>query len=157
VRTGWGVLHWVAYLPLYVGFIGFLVFGLVALGPYGDAYPPGLLFVFFIGTFAIWAVSFRLVRWMNVRAAKRAPVGGVNWRWTISGEGLAFDSPIQSSLTRWQAIKDVQEERDRFVFLLTPAHNPVLPTRFLTTEQKRALRALVADVRGRGVLGAGVD
>ncbi len=157
MRTGWGVLHWVACLPLYVGFIGFLVFGLIALGPDGDAYPPGLLFVFFVGTFVAWAVSFQLVRWMNVRAAKRAPVGCVRWRWTISDEGLAFDSPIQSSRTSWRAIKDVQEERDRFVFLMTPALNPILPTRLLSDEQKQALRALVADVRARGVLGAGVD
>jgi len=54
-------------------------------------------------------------------------------------------------------VKAFQEEKDRFLFLVTPAYNPVLPTRLLTDEQKQALRALVADVRARGVLGAGVD
>ncbi|MFN3838489.1 MAG: YcxB family protein [Brevundimonas sp.] len=157
LQSGWGVLHWIACLPLYVGFVGFLVFGLVAMGPDGDAYPPGLLFVFFGGTFIAWATSFRLTAWVNARATSKAPASGTDWRWTLSQDGLTFDTPLQANRIDWRAVKAMQEERDRFVFLVLPGHNPVLPKRLLTEEQSEALRSLVDDLSQKGVLGAGVD
>nr|WP_316629156.1 YcxB family protein [uncultured Brevundimonas sp.] len=157
LQSGWGALHWVACVPLYIGFVGFLVFGLVALGPNGDAYPPGLLFVFFAGTFLVWAASYRLSAWVNAKATMAAPAGSLDWRWTISEAGLTFDTPLQANRTDWKAIKAMKEERDRFVFLVLPGHNPVLPKRLLTDEQAQDLRTLVDALDRRGVLGAGVD
>ena len=157
LASGWGILHWIACLPLYVGFVGFLAFGLVALGPDGDAYPPGLLFVFFGCTLIAWWASYQLAAWVNAKAAKAAPGNGLDWRWTISEEALAFDTTLQSNRIDWRAVKAVKEERDRFLFLVLPGHNPVLPKRLLTDEQMSALRDLVDEVRRQGRLGAGVD
>jgi hypothetical protein len=157
IKSGWGVVHWLGLLPLYVGFLGFLIFGLVAMGPDGDAYPPGLLFVFFVGTFAAWALSYRLTVWASAKALKAAPAGGMDWRWTISEDGLKFESPLQTAWTDWKAIKSVQEEKDRFLFLLLPSQNPVLPKRLLDQQQLETLKSLIADLDRRGILGAGVD
>lgn len=157
LRSGWGAMHWVVLLPLYIGFGGFLLFGLVAMGPDGDAYPPVLLIVFFGGTFIAWMAAYRLAAFIGARTAKAAPASGMDWRWTISNEGLKFESALQTNWTDWRAIKAVQEERDRFVFLLLPGNNPVLPKRLLAEDQLAAVRTLVAEARSRGVLGAGVD
>ncbi|MCA0367613.1 MAG: YcxB family protein [Proteobacteria bacterium] len=157
ITSGWGAIHWLNVLPLYVGFLGFLIFGFVAMGPEGDAYPPGLLFVFFVGTIVAWWASCRLTVWRNAKARRMAPAGDMDWRWTISEDGLRFESPLQTAWTDWKAIKSVQEEKDRFLFLLVPNQSPVLPKRLLTEEQTLALRTLVDDLDRRGVLGAGVD
>jgi hypothetical protein len=157
IQSGWGVVHWVVLLPLYVGFVGFLAFGLVALGPDGDAYAPGLLFVFFGGTVIAWMAAYRLAAAVGARAAGKAPASGLDWRWTISADSLSFESALQSSRIDWRAIKAVREEADRFVFLLLPGTNPVLPKRLLSEGQVEAVRGLIDDLRARGVLGAGVD
>ncbi|TFW14524.1 YcxB family protein [Brevundimonas intermedia] len=157
ITSGWGAIHWLNVLPLYVGFLGFLIFGLVAMGPDGDAYPPGLLFVFFVGTTVAWWASYRLAVWGNAKALRMAPAGSMDWRWTISEGGLRFESALQTVWTDWKAIKSVQEEKDRFVFLLLPTQSPVLSKRLLTEEQASTLRTLVDDLDRRGVLGAGVD
>lgn len=157
IASGWGAIHWLNTLPFYVGVVGFLIFGLVAMGPDGDAYSPWLLFVFFAGTVAAWWASCQLMIWGNARALKMAPASGADWRWTISEAGLTFESPFQTGWMDWKAIKSVQEEKDRFLFLVLPNQNPVLPKRSLTEEQASAPRTLVDDLDRRGVLGAGVD
>lgn len=157
ITSGWGAIHWLNTLPLYVGVLGFLIFGLVAMGPDGDAYSPWLLFVFFVGTVIAWWASCQLMGWANARALKMAPASGADWRWTISEDGLKFESPHQTGWMDWKVIKSVQEERDRFLFLVFPNQSPVLPKRLLSEEQASALRALVDDLERKGVLGAGVD
>ena len=157
IASGWGAVHWLNTLPFYVGVVGFLIFGLVAMGPDGDAYSAWLLFVFFAGTVAAWWASCQLMIWGNARALKMAPASGADWRWTISEAGLTFECPFQTGWMDWKAIKSVQEEKDRFLFLVLPNQNPVLPKRSLTEEQASALRTLVDDLDRRGVLGAGVD
>jgi hypothetical protein len=64
---------------------------------------------------------------------------------------------LQRNTTDWRAIKTVIEEADRFLFLVTPGNNPVLPKRNLSSDQVEALRALIQRVEASGRLGAGVD
>lgn len=77
--------------------------------------------------------------------------------WTIDGTGLAFGTPVSSSRIGWEGIKAVREERDRFIFLMSPSANPVLPKRHLSEDQQVALRQMVADVTAANRLGRGVD
>ena len=57
----------------------------------------------------------------------------------------------------WRGVKSFVEEKDRFLFLITPALNLVLPKRLLSPEQSTELRALIAEVTVSGRLGTGVD
>ena len=84
-------------------------------------------------------------------------MGGLPWRWRINGTGLRFDSGLQSNRLDWRGVKQVRDEKDRFVFLVSPAYNPVLPKRLLNDRQMETLRALIADLRASGRLGGGVD
>jgi hypothetical protein len=49
------------------------------------------------------------------------------------------------------------EEKDRLIFAVTPARNHVLPLRCFDPGQLDAFRALIAEARASGRLGAGVD
>ncbi|WP_428152951.1 YcxB family protein [Brevundimonas sp.] len=144
LRKGWGRLHWVMNLPLWVGFIGFGLFGLAALKSSDNAFPPLLLIVSLLATYLAWALSVKLVACVIARVEKRAPVGKPVWRWTLDDRGLTQEASLQSSFYDWRAIKDVRVEADRFVFLILPGFNPVLPRRLLDADQVRALENLIA-------------
>ncbi|PZO04751.1 MAG: hypothetical protein DCF29_09840 [Alphaproteobacteria bacterium] len=157
IRRGWGLIHWVCLLPTHAFLIGFVLFGVVALAVSDNTQAHGLFSVFLIGSWLLSLIGGSVVRRVVAREMRRSPAGNLPWRWLIDERGLEFDNGLQCNRVDWRAVKAFQEEKDRFLFLVTPAYNPVLPTRLLTDEQKQALRALVADVRARGVLGAGVD
>lgn len=144
LRKGWGLIHWVMYLPLWVGFIGFGLFGLAALTWSENAFPPLLLIVSLLATYLAWALSVKVVAGLISRVEKRAPVGKPVWRWTLDDRGVTQDAPLQSSFYDWRSIKDVRVEADRFVFLILPGYNPVLPRRLLDAEQERVLEDMIA-------------
>jgi hypothetical protein len=131
-------------LPLWVGFIGFGLFGLAALKWSENAFPPLLLIVSLLATYLAWALSVKLVAGLISRMEKQAPVGKPVWRWTLDDRGLTQEAPLQSSFYDWRAIKDVQVEDDRFVFLILPGFNLVLPRRLLDSDQVRALEDMIA-------------
>lgn len=156
VTRGWGALHWVAVLPVVVFPVGFLTFGLAALGETGDRFPPSLLFLAFLATLLIWVLSNALLRDVAVRAMRASPTGREPWNWRIDADGFVFENRLQTNRLDWRGVMAVREEKDRFLFLVTPGHNPVLPTRLLTEDQKTELRALIADATASGRLGGGV-
>lgn len=155
VRRGWGALHWAAVVPVVAFPIGFVVFGLLALGPEGDRFPGTLLFFSFAATVLIWIIGNAVLRDVVVRAMRASPTGRAAWRWRIDADGFVFENGLQTNRLDWRGVRAVREEKDRFLFLVTPGHNPVLPTRLLTPEQKTELRALIAEVTASGRLGAG--
>nr|WP_255500214.1 YcxB family protein [Brevundimonas sp. P7753] len=81
----------------------------------------------------------------------------MKWRWSIDQQGLLFENGLQSNRLDWAGVKTVQEEADRFLFLVTPSNNPVLPKRLLDGDQMDRFRALVAEAKASGRLGGGVD
>ncbi|WP_395945231.1 YcxB family protein [Brevundimonas sp.] len=77
--------------------------------------------------------------------------------WRVSGEGFSVVSAGLESRVDWRLVATAVEDRDRFIFALTPYSNFVLPLRMLDAAQLETVRDLIADARARGVLGAGVD
>jgi hypothetical protein len=157
IQKGWGLIHLVICLPTYIPILAVIVFGVVVNLLAGDFLPPMLASGFIIGTGVLWWLSSRWTYSVTVAETRKAPVGGLQWRWTIDAQDIFFESLLQSNRLDWRGVKAIREERDRFVFLVSPQHNPVLPTRLLTAEQVEALRALIAQVKAEGRLGRGVD
>ncbi|RZJ16943.1 MAG: YcxB family protein [Brevundimonas sp.] len=157
LRGGWGTIHWVACLPMYVPYVAFLAMGLTVSVMVGDLLPPFLLPGFIIGTGLVWWAA-TIVTWKVVRAeGARAPAGALASDWTLDDAGMTLTNPLVGSRVAWAGMRGVREEKDRFVFLVAPMNNPVLPHRCLQPEQLKALRALLETVRTSGRLGAGVD
>ena len=157
LRRGWGAIHWAACLPTYVPYVAFLAMGLTVSAMVGDLLPPILLTGFIVGTGLVWWAA-TLLTWKVVRGAgARAPAGAVASDWTLDDAGVTLAHPLVGSRFAWAGLRDVREEKDRFVFLVAPMNNPVLPHRCLQPEQLTALRTLIQTVRTSGRLGAGVD
>jgi len=157
IRKGWGLIHWVCLLPTYAFLLGFILFGCVTVFLAGDILPEGLFSAFLVGSWLVSLAGGYVVKQVVARETRNAPAGNLPWRWRIDDHGLEFDNGLQINRVDWRAVRTFREEKDRFLFLVTPAYNPVLPLRLLDEEQRRTLRALVIDLRERGVLGAGVD
>ena len=77
----------------------------------------------------------------------QAPAGAVASDWMLDDAGVTLAHPLVGSRFAWAGLRDVREEKDRFVFLVTPMNNPVLPHRCLQPEQLLALRSLIQTVR----------
>lgn len=154
IQRGWGMMHWLMLGPILVPFIGLWFTAIWGVGPYPDG---GVLLGTLIGTPVAWVVARHLVNLSILRAARRAPTGNLAIDWRLNGAGIDLSTELVSSRLDWSAFLDVREESDRFVFLLTPSSNPVLPKRALTADQLAALRALITEVRASGRLGRGVD
>jgi len=105
----------------------------------------------------VWLVSGWAVRKVSSREAKKTPTGNLPWKWSIDADGIVFRNGLQTNNVDWRAIRTVREESDRFLFLVTPAYNPVLPKRLLNEQQLAGLRSRVAEVTASGRLGRGVD
>lgn len=153
---GWGAIHWICLLPTHAFLLGFVIFGIAAVS-LDEAIPSGLFVGVLVGSWAVWQLGMEWQRRTTALEARKAPVGGLSWRWRIDGTGLRFDSGLQSNWLDWRGVKQVRDEKDRFVFLVSPANNPVLPKRLLTDRQAETFRALLADLRASGRLGGGVD
>ena len=153
MRRGWGLIHWACLVPSYAYLVGFLAFGVLA----GSLLPEGLFFGAVVGSWLLSLLGAQWLKQVTYNEQRKAPTSSLPWRWRIDDEGLSFDNGLQTNRVDWRGVKIVQEERDRFLFLVTPAYNPVLPKRLMTAEQVVALKALIADVTASGRLGRGVD
>ena len=154
---GWGAAHWICILPTYAFLIGFLTFGILAVSLAGDSLPPGLFGGLLLGSWLVWTLGLHWQRRNYASEARKAPVGALAWRWRINEAGLQFDNGLQSNSVDWRAVKTVRDEKDRFLFLVSPAYNPVLPKRLLDERQLAEVRSLITGVRDSGRLGAGLD
>jgi hypothetical protein len=157
LKGGWGLIHWVACLPSCLPMLVILVFGVTVDGLAHDVLPPLLMSGFMIVTLVLWRWSGVLAQRVCAREARKAPVGGLDWHWTIDEQGFVFDNGLQTNRLDWRGVKTVREEKDRFVFLVSPANNPVLPVRLLEAGQLEALRGLITQITASGRLGGGVD
>lgn len=157
LRKGWGRLHCVACLPTYALLAAFLGLALTVSALAGDVLPSFLVPGFIIATGLGWYVVSLLAWKLIHQDTARAPAGAVASDWALDEAGFALSDPIAGSRFAWAAIRDVREEKDRFVFLVTLMNNPVLPHRCLEPEQLTAMRALIETIRTSGRLGAGVD
>lgn len=88
--------------------------------------------------------------------ARATPLGDAASRWTLDENGLLIVFPLGEQSLDWRAVVRVVEEKDRFLFAVTPVRTHVLPRRCLEAGQLPALRNLVEEVRASGRLGAGL-
>lgn len=156
-KKGWGAVCWacIPYTYAYLG--GLLVYGFAVQAIAGEFLPQQLFNGVLVGSFLAWWGGAWLARRIWMAAALKAPTGPLTWRWAIDREGLVFENSLQANRVDWAGVKSVQEESDRFVFLVTPSYNPVLPKRLLDDEQADRFRALLAEAKASGRLGGGVD
>ena len=157
IQRGWGLIHWVGCLPLYILILAAILFGVTVSAVAGDHLPPLLLGGYIIGTVVLWAFANRWAQAVVAAEARKSPVGGLTWRWSIDDQGFAFDNGLQSNRLDWRAIKAIRDESDRFVFLVAPHYNPILPSRLLDAGELAQLQALIEEVKASGRLGRGVD
>ncbi len=157
IQRGWGLIHWIGCLPVWLPWLAIAGFGITASVLARGALPPFLTSGFMIVTLVLWRWSGVLAQRVCAREARKAPVGGLDWHWTIDEQGFVFDNGLQTNRLDWRGVKTVREEKDRFVFLVSPANNPVLPVRLLEAGQLEALRGLITQITASGRLGGGVD
>ncbi|MEE2850473.1 MAG: YcxB family protein [Pseudomonadota bacterium] len=98
-----------------------------------------------------------LAHYRVMAAARRSPIAQRPTDWRIDDSGLALSGTDFDTHVGWRNLVAVVEDKDRLLFAASPNTNFILPLRVLDTDQRQALRVLIADVRARGVLGAGVD
>lgn len=153
LRRGWGGIHWACIIPTYAFLIGFLIYGFIVQ----DGTPVGLFGVALIASVIVWWAGLQLTQRLTAKAHHNSPTGRLVWDWTIDNQTITFDNGLQSNRVDWRAVKSVTENPDRFVFLVTPAYNPVLPTRLLTASQLADLKALIHELTISGRLGSGLD
>lgn len=157
ITGGWGGVHLWAGFPLFIPFIGLCALALVASAYVRDnSQFAQVVIAILFGTFGTWLLSQWALHRATFRAMRSAPGGGGLSDWTLTEEGVAFTTPLTSSSLDWAAVKTVREEKDRFILLVTPSNNPVLPKRQLSEEQMRDVIALFAAVRASGRLGRGL-
>lgn len=156
-KRGWGAVHWACIPYTYAFLAGFAFYGIVVSILAEGVLPPFLLSGSLIGTWLIWLLAAWFVRFASTREARKAPAGSLPWDWRIGPEEIVFTNGLQTNRCDWRAVKLVREEDDRFIFLVSPAYNPVLPKRLLDERQISGLRALVDGVRANGRLGAGLS
>ena len=89
--------------------------------------------------------------------ARATPLGGAITAWRLDLTGIRVSNAFSMETLDWRGVVRVVEEKDRIIFAATPTRNYVLPMRCLAPGQLEALRALIADLRITGRLGAGVD
>jgi len=156
IQKGWGAIHWVCMLPTHAYLLGFVCFGVIATALAGDVLPSGLFSICLVASFVLWLAGRQWLTLTVLKEQSRSPGGGLPWRWTIDVDALMFDTGLQSNRVDWRAVKSAREETDRFLFLVTPGYNPVLPKRQMTEQQIDSLRSLIAEVTASGQLGSGV-
>ncbi|GAA0629516.1 hypothetical protein GCM10009422_28730 [Brevundimonas kwangchunensis] len=158
VTSGWGGLHWWQLAHQLLPFAGLWVLAVFvwSRASWHPELTSAVSLTVIVTTF-LWLSVRSVLNRVTLQAARQAPGGGMLSDWTIDGTGLAFGTPVASSRIGWEGIKAVREEKDRFIFLMSPAANPVLPKRHLSEDQQAALRQLVADVTAANRIGRGVD
>lgn len=143
-RRGWGPVHWVANLPHLALFLGLVAYPVV-VGVFDPPAPLSLINSGVIfGAVVLWWLAGLLVQRVFAAETAKAPTGDLETDWRFDDAGFEITGPLTSSRILWQALKGVREERDRFIFLISPINNPTLPRRFLDDAQTQALRDLIA-------------
>lgn len=156
VTGGWGGVHLWAGFPLFIPFIGLCALALVASAYVRDnSQFAQVVIAILFGTFGTWLLSQWALHRATFRAMRSAPGGGGIIDWTLTEEAVVFTTPVSTSRLDWAGVKSVREEKDRFILLVTPTNNPVLPKRQLSEAQARDVAALFAAVRASGRLGRG--
>lgn len=156
ITRGWGAIHWVCIIPTYAFLFGFSVFGVLATSLADGLLPPALFSGLLLGSWLVWLLGRRWTTKVATAEHRNSPTGPLPWRWEIDASALAFDNGLQRNRVDWRAVRSVREDKDRFVFLVTPGYNPVLPTRLLSEGQLAELRELIAEANNSGRLGAGL-
>ncbi len=157
IKGGWGAIHWICIPYTYAFLVGFLIYGALASAYAGDILPPLLFSGCLLATWLGWLAARWAVERVSKSEADKSPAANLPWKWSIGAETIVFSNGLQSNQVDWRAVKTVREEPDRFLFLVTPAYNPVLPKRLLSEQQLTDLQALIAEVTASGRLGRGVD
>lgn len=98
-----------------------------------------------------------LVHGKVMALSRAAPISRQPVDWRIDEQGVTVSGADFESRVGWRGVVVVVEEKDRLIFAASPNTNFILPLRVLDAEQITTVRAIVADARSRGVLGAGVD
>lgn len=142
LTRGWGLLHWTAYLPLLV-----LVGGLSWLTILLSRTDPVWAACILLGTYALFLTACLLHGQVGARTAQGAPAFSLPMTFTLDEDRVTISHPDITSSFAWTVIRSVREDKDRFVFLVSPVSNPVLPKRQMTPDQIEAVRALVARVK----------
>lgn len=139
-----------------------LFFVVVVLGTMGlslNVRPDMMVWIFVLQMAGLYGfVGLTALAHHKVMAMSRAlPIARPPVDWRIDGQGIAVVGADFESRVGWRSLVSVMEEKDRLIFTSSPNANFILPLRVLNADQIAAVRAIVADVRARGVLGAGVD
>jgi len=149
IWSGWGAVHW-ACVPYTNAFIiGFGLYGIASIAWADGLIPTGAFLMMFGLSYVVWAVSGWAVRKASAAELAKAPTGGKPWRWMIDESGFVFDNGLQTNRLAWAGIKSIKDHADRYVLLVTPQNNPVLPKRLLDDRQHEEFRRLMADNASR--------
>jgi len=139
---------------LWLGLFMMATILVAAFDPYGPvAWVVGLQLA---GLYGFVGLNMLAHRWV-MAVSRAAPISQRPVTWRLSAEGFVVSAEGLESRVRWTLVAAAFEEKDRWIFALTPNSNFILPLRVLDADQIETIRAIVADVRSRGVLGAGVD
>ena len=151
----WPVIRRWANLPM----LFFVVMMFATMGLSLHVPSDRMAWIFVLQLIALYGfVGLSLLVHRKVMALSRAaPLSRQSVDWRIDDQAVTVSGADFESRVGWRSVVVVVEEKDRLIFAASPNTNFILPLRVLDAAQAEAVRALVADVRARGVLGAGVD
>ena len=139
-----------ALMPVFL--VGFLV-----AAAFASEEAAGWVGVTMVAVLLVLIITGRIVMAISARISADAAKAYGAARWNFDHEGVRVESPLSSTVFRWEMVAKVSEEQDRFLSALTPSSSAILPTRSLVAGQVDELRGLIAEVTTSGRLGRGVD
>lgn len=143
IRSGWGAVHWACIPYTYAFIVGFSLYGIASIEWADGLIPTGTFLMIFGLSYVVWFISGWAVRCASAAELAKAPTGEKPWHWIIDDSGFTFDNGLQTNRLAWAGIKAVKEDADRYVLLVTPQNNPILPKRLLDEKQHAEFRRLV--------------
>lgn len=148
------IRRWTTLPMLWLGLFMMATILAAAFDPYGQvAWVAGLQLAGLYGFVGLSVLAHRRI----MTVSRAAPISQRPVTWRLSADGFVVSAEGLESRVDWTLVAAAVEEKDRWIFALTPNSNFILPLRVLDADQAEAVRAIVADARARGVLGAGVD
>ena len=148
------IRRWTTWPMLWLGLFMMATILVAAFDPYGPvAWVVGLQLAGLYGFVGLSILAHRRV----MAVSRAAPISQRPVTWRLSADGFVVSAEGLESRVGWTLVAAAVEEKDRWIFALTPNSNFILPLRGLDADQIAAVRAIVADARAKGVLGAGVD
>jgi hypothetical protein len=148
------IRRWTTWPMLWLGLFMMATILVAAFDTYGPvAWVVGLQLAGLYGFVGLSMLAHRRV----MAVSRAAPISQRPVSWRLSAGGFVVSAEELESRAGWTLVAAAVEEKDRWIFALTPNSNFILPLRGLDADQIAAVRAIVADVRAKGVLGAGVD